>query len=155
MRIISLFVLASITLSACGSASPTMSIADIQATALAGAQTMVIQTQNAKPTPKPTRTKSPTNTPRPTATITNTPEPTQDLLFGLHSDGFYLVGVDIAPGVWRSTGTGDNCYWKVSTRNGGTVDNHFGLAGGTAYIPADAFQVEFNRCGAWEYLGPP
>ena len=68
-------------------------------------------------------------------------------------DGFYLINIDIAPGIWRSTGTGDSCYWAVTDRTGDIIDNHFGMAGGTAYIPATGFQVEFDDCGIWEYLG--
>jgi len=116
-------------------------------------------------TDMPTTTLTPTITNTPTITlmptITNTPTitptnvPTIDPLTMPHGDGFYLVNVDIAPGVWRSQGTGDNCYWAVTTKTGGIIDNHFGMAGGTAYISPSGFQVEFKRCGTWIYLGPP
>jgi len=70
--------------------------------------------------------------------------------------GNYLVGVDIAPGVWRNNGTTDNCYWEVTDRSGSIISNDFGMGGGTAYIPASAFQVSFNEdCGVWTYLGSP
>jgi hypothetical protein len=72
-----------------------------------------------------------------------------------HEDGFYLVNIDIAPGVWRSQGTGDNCYWEITTKTGDVTSNHFGMAGGTAYISPMAFQISFERCGTWIYLGPP
>jgi hypothetical protein len=94
-----------------------------------------------------------------TATI---PIPTPDAaqtqqagLFGPHDDGFFLVNVDIAPGVWRSDGNADNCYWKTSTATGDIIDNHFGMAGGTAYIGPTDFQVEFDGCGTWTYLQGP
>jgi len=99
-------------------------------------------------------TPQPTMTPKFTPTASNTPKPTQDPFTRTRGDGFYLVGIDIAPGVWRSTGNGDSCYWEVSERNGEIIDNDFGLAGGTAYIPPGAFQVEFKQCGTWIYLGP-
>jgi hypothetical protein len=97
------------------------------------------------------RAALPTNTPAPT----NTPVQTVDLLLTDKRDGFYLVGVKIAPGVWKSTGTGDDCYWAIYERDDDIINNHFGLSGGTMYIPTDAFQVRMEDCGTWEYLGPP
>lgn len=100
-----------------------------------------------------------TATPLFTPTITNTPLPptaTPDLLKAPKSDGFYLINVDIAPGVWRSTGTASgSCYWSVTTATGDIIDNHFGDPGGTAYIAPNGFQVEFNGCGTWEWLQGP
>lgn len=75
-------------------------------------------------------------------------------LTGDKDNGFYLIGIDIAPGVWRSTGTGDECYWAVTTKTGEYLSNHYGMSGGTAYLPETGFQVEFNNCGIWVYLGP-
>ena len=69
-------------------------------------------------------------------------------------NGFYLVNVDIAPGLWRSHGTRDDCYWSLNTKTGDIIDNHFGMSGGTVYIGSHVFQVEFNDCGSWEYMGP-
>ncbi len=97
-------------------------------------------------------------TPLYTPTVTNTPEPptaTPDLLKADKDDGFYLVNIDIAPGVWRSTGKGTDCYWKRSTVTGDIIDNHFGQAGGTIYIAPSDFQVQFKECGIWQYLSPP
>jgi hypothetical protein len=110
------------------------------------------------PTPKntPTITPTPSNTPLPTATPnvaqTATAQAWEQLTRN-KGDGFYLVNVDIAPGLWRSLGNGDSCYWATTTRTGDIIDNHFGMAGGTAYIGSYAFQVEFDGCGPWEYLG--
>lgn len=144
-------------------------------------QTAVAQTQAAwtaipSQTPYPTQTEKPTiavtvvvtkivtptftSTPAFTATITNTPTitltqtPTADPLKASRGNGFYLVGVDIAPGVWRSMGTADDCYWEIDTRTGDIIDNHFGMAGGTMYIPANAFQVQLEDCGTWVFLSP-
>lgn len=100
-------------------------------------------------------TATSTRTPAFTPTITRTPRPTLDPLKQNKGNGFYLIGVDIAAGVWRSTGSGSSCYWAVTARNGDIIDNHFGQAGGTAYLPASGFQVQFEDCGAWEYLSPP
>ena len=70
------------------------------------------------------------------------------------NDGFYTVGVEIVPGKWRSTGTGDNCYWARLDAQQNTLDNHFGNAGGTVTIRPDDYEVMFDDCGTWEYLGP-
>ena len=96
----------------------------------------------------PEFTSTETNTP--TITLTNTP--TLDPLKRTRGNGFYLIGVDIAPGVWRSDGTQDDCYWAVTRANGDIIDNHFGMAGGTAYLPASGFQVQFEDCGTWSWL---
>ncbi|MBN1248712.1 MAG: hypothetical protein JXC32_13720 [Anaerolineae bacterium] len=69
-------------------------------------------------------------------------------------DGFYTVGVEIAPGQWRSTGSGDDCYWARLDQNQGILDNHYGLAGGSVTIRVSDYEVRFEDCGTWEYLGP-
>jgi hypothetical protein len=69
-------------------------------------------------------------------------------------NGFYTVGVEIAPGRWQSTGSSDNCYWARLTGTNDILDNHFGNAGGTVNIGAGDYEVTFEDCGVWEYLGP-
>jgi len=69
-------------------------------------------------------------------------------------DGFYTVGLEIAPGKWKSTGAGDSCYWARLDGNQKTLGNHFGNAGGTVTIRTTDYEVSFNDCGAWEYVGP-
>ena len=104
----------------------------------------------ATPTPigTPTFTPSPTVTPNVAKTAT-----AEARLILPKSDGFYLVNVDIAPGVWRSQGTSTNCNWKRTTKTGDVINMHYGQAGGTIYISSDDFQVQFSRCGTWVYLG--
>jgi hypothetical protein len=104
-------------------------------------------------TPTPTLANTPTITNTPTNTFT--PVPTQDPLKKTKGNGFYLIGVDIAPGIWRSQGSGDGCYWAVTRATGDIIANHFGMSGGTAYIPESGFQVEFNDCGMWEFISNP
>ncbi len=95
-----------------------------------------------------------TATPEYTPTITETPTPTKDPLMMDKRPGIYVVGTDIAPGLWRSLSTGDDCYWEITTRTGDIIDNHFGKAGGTMYIQPNAFQVMLeDECGNWTYLG--
>jgi len=74
------------------------------------------------------------------------------ILKGPHGDGFYLVGVDIAPGLWRNNGQTSDCYWERSTKTGDIIDNHFGDGGGTAYILPSDFQFETGDCGTWVWL---
>lgn len=68
-------------------------------------------------------------------------------------NGFYTVGVEIAPGRWQSTGTNDNCYWARLDSNQNIIANHFGNAGGMVTISPNDYEVEFNDCGTWEYQG--
>lgn len=94
---------------------------------------------------------TPTDTLTPTETFTPTFTPdfrTQD-----RGDGFYLVNIDIMPGIWRSLGTQDDCYWEISDKFGDIIDNHFGMAGGTMYVASSAYQVMLEDCGTWTYLG--
>jgi len=71
-----------------------------------------------------------------------------------HGDGLWTVGVEIAPGLWRSTGTADDCYWQRSPDGhpDDIIDNHFGTAGGSVTLnPGEEFETD--RCGAWEFVG--
>lgn len=106
----------------------------------------------------PTATSTPEYTPTITQTPTTTPTitPTVDQLKTDKGPGFYLVGTDIAPGVWRSMGSSDSCYWEIDTATGDIINNHFGMAGGTMYIPTSAFQVQLDpECGRWTFLNNP
>jgi hypothetical protein len=70
--------------------------------------------------------------------------------------GFYLVNVDIAPGIWRSTPGAEDCYWKRTDKTGEIIDNYFGFSGVTIYIDPSDFAVELNKeCGTWTYLSAP
>ena len=72
-KIFVLLILSTLVLSACGpEPEPTMSVEDIQGTAVAGAFTMIAQTQAALPTATPV---PPTETPLPSPSPTNTVSP--------------------------------------------------------------------------------
>ena len=115
-----------------------------------------------------TFTPAPTNTPDLTQTaeaeilandvaLTETAavsEATQAELTASRGSGFYLVGVDIAPGIWRSTAGSDSCYWARYDENQNILDNDFGQSGGAVTIRTTDFQVEFDDCGTWEYISP-
>lgn len=162
-----IILIISLFLSGCQTPPATVDPVIVQNTAQALANIIVAKTQAAwsSPTtaatatflPTSTITNTPTNvatsTPSNTPTATMPPPPTIDVRYGSKDDGFYLVNIDIAPGVWRSTGTRDNCYWATTSKGGGINDNHFGMSGGTALITSGDFQVEFTGCGVWEYLG--
>jgi hypothetical protein len=102
-------------------------------------------------TPVPTYTPLPTLEP---VFVTATFTPVPDLQTE-KTAGFYLVNIDIAPGIWRNNGVSGGCYWSVTTRTGDIIDNHFGMGGGTMYIPPNAFQVQLDaKCGTWTWLQP-
>ena len=114
-------------------------------------------------TPQPTFTPSMTHKPTETSIPTDTQDPTlraqtqaAAVLFGEHRPGYYLVGIDIGPGIWRSQGTSDDCYWKRMDCTGDIINNYYGFAGSTIYIDPTDFAVELDKeCGNWVYLSPP
>lgn len=67
-------------------------------------------------------------------------------------DGFYVVGSDIAPGLWRSTGTGAKCYWERQNVTQDIIDNDYGFAGGAAMIQPTDFVFYAKGCGDWVML---
>jgi hypothetical protein len=112
-------------------------------------ETVLVTPKGPTSTPRPTITVGPTSTPRPT----NTPKPTIDILKTDKPPGIYLVGIDIAPGVWRNNGSGGKCYWSITSKTGDIIDNFYGQSGGTLYLRASAFQVELtDGCGRWTWL---
>ncbi len=79
----------------------------------------------------------------------------QDPLTKPHADGIYQVGAQIATGTWRSVGAaGDSCYWVRRKYDGIVLEDYLGPTGGEIQISDGDFEVEFNGCGIWEYLGP-
>jgi hypothetical protein len=104
-------------------------------------------------TPYPTLDKP---TALPTATIpaiTDTPEPAVNSnLTNDKSEGEWLVGMEIAVGLWRANG---DCYAVTNSKNGDQMD----MVSGTNSIinvPSGAFSVTFvsypDQC-TWSYLG--
>ena len=81
-----------------------------------------------------------------------TPSPTAD--FG---DGEYLVGTEIAPGTWQSTGPStDSCYWARLSGFGGTfaelIANDIGPNPRVVAIAATDVGFLSNRCGTWKKM---
>jgi hypothetical protein len=122
----------------------------------AGTQTADIRMQNATQTQVirglQTLAAQPTAPPSETPTPTETLEPS---LTADRGDGYFLIGQEIAAGIWRNDGTGTDCTWETTTKTGRVIDTYTGLGGGTAYIAEGTFQVRFEGCGTWTYLGPP
>jgi hypothetical protein len=117
-------------------------------------------------TPAPTYTKYPTQTPHiVTATYTATPKytPTETLvptatlnpLEQPKSTGYYIVGEEIAPGLWRSNPDSleERCYAETLSRTGDLLSNVYTSPGVTFYIPSSAFAADFMDCGPWTFLG--
>ncbi len=71
-------------------------------------------------------------------------------------DGQYIVGTDIAPGVWRAPG-GDGCYWArlegFSHRIADIAANDFAPINPTVQILPGDKGFETNECGAWSKIG--
>ena len=101
--------------------------------------------------PSPTNA-APTRTVTVTVTLTPPPPPGQpNTTFG---DGEYQVGIDIAPGTYRSAG-GDGCYWarlKTLATNS-YIDNNNGSGPQVVEIkPSDGAFLTKN-CGTWQKSG--
>ena len=66
-------------------------------------------------------------------------------------EGQFVVGLDIAPGTWRSSGTGTTCYWaRLSDFSGdGILDNDLGPEPAIVTILPGDKGFESSRCGTW------
>jgi hypothetical protein len=78
------------------------------------------------------------------------PDYTKDI----KGEGSYLVGVDIAPGVWRSGGS-NLCPLELDDLSGKMIHFKYDPPGSTFRIPAGDYQVEImnNDC-TWTFLKP-
>lgn len=77
-----------------------------------------------------------------------------DTLYAVHGPGFYLVGIDIGSGHWRSNGVSkDGCMWRLTDKNNEFIDGNYGMAGVTITLTDEVFQAELGPgCGDWEYI---
>jgi len=113
-------------------------------------------------TSKPTATPlGPTATPTitPTTRPTWTPNPTIDVTRTDKDSGSYLVGSEIAPGIWRSVvaSSDRDCYLEISTLGGRLVNNTFDPLGGTIRIPDGEYLVVIPSGGSgciWTFFQP-
>lgn len=69
----------------------------------------------------------------------------------LIGDGKYLIGTEIVPGVWETTGRVEDCYWEISDDQGNIIDNNFVSVseGLTVEISDWASGFTTEGCGAW------
>lgn len=66
------------------------------------------------------------------------------------ANGDYLVGADIASGVWQCRDTGTSMYWATTDRAGEIIDNDLGSI---ARVPETAFAVKLKGCiGDWRQV---
>jgi hypothetical protein len=68
-------------------------------------------------------------------------------------DGFYLVGEEIASGVWRSEQGEEDCHWARYNDSNVLLGEYPGISGGVIRIRDSDFIVMLDGCGAWTYLG--
>ena len=91
---------------------------------------------------------------------TGTPQPTIDRTKSDKTDGFYMVGLEIAPGVWRSSGgsPSEECWRLINNFDGDTEDITGELPGATIRVPNGEYIVLIgggsgNRC-TWSFPQP-
>lgn len=133
-----------------GACSPAPSQGEL-ATAVAQLAAEATLTSAALPTPA-----AASATPSATVGITAT---RTIALVGPHPDGVYLVGVDIAAGVWRAIPPAPQlqrdrfCYWARRKYDGIVLGSHYGPEASEILIRPQDFEVEFDGCGVWVYMG--
>jgi hypothetical protein len=118
-------------------------------------QVAAARTLTAEAQPGVTNTASPS--PTPTATLLPPPALTATAEFrltGPHGDGVYQVGVSIAPGTWRSIPQRDGyCYWARRKYDGILLGEHYGPPGGEIFVRETDFEIEFDGCGVFVFMG--
>lgn len=71
-------------------------------------------------------------------------------------DGMYLVGKDVQPGQYKTTGS-DRCYWARLKGSGGSLDDIIanGSPDGQGFVTISASDklFETKHCGVWEKVG--
>lgn len=67
--------------------------------------------------------------------------------------GTFIVGTDIAPGTWRSNGSGTGCYWarqkSFSGKISDVIANYFGSASAVVTISPTDVGFTSSGCGSW------
>ena len=72
--------------------------------------------------------------------------------------GYYLVGNEVAAGLWRNSDSSELCYWERLSGFGWTLDDIItnGLSTSIETVQIGPSDVGFHSedCGTWTYLGP-
>ena len=82
------------------------------------------------------------------AVIAQTEQRIEQNSFG---DGTWEVGVDIQPGKYKTAGSSD-CYWKKLSASGDIIDNEIVHGPSTIVIESSVFTFSSNRCGTWQLV---
>ncbi|TAK13603.1 MAG: hypothetical protein EPO32_04740 [Anaerolineae bacterium] len=70
-------------------------------------------------------------------------------------DGTYLVGPQMARGRWVSDGAAEGeCYWTTRHADGIILQRYLGAPGGEITLGEYDYEVQFENCGTWDYVGP-
>jgi hypothetical protein len=71
--------------------------------------------------------------------------------------GDWIVGTEIAPGLWRNSDSSGSCYWARFSGFGGTLNeiiaNYFGSSIQTVQIKPGDVGFTSDRCGTWTKVG--
>lgn len=144
-------------------ADTTISVEDTSATAgdttttEASATTLASSTTTTSTTTTSTTTTSTTTTtaPQPTTTTTTTPTTTTvPELEAAFSNGTWLVGTEIAPGVYQTRRDVSFCYWERLSGLGGTFDEIITNANviGQGIVEIDDGDEAFSASGCGEWI---
>jgi hypothetical protein len=108
----------------------------------------VLPAESSAPGPSPT----PSLTALPIAELTAT---AKAFTTGPHPDGVYQVGVTIAAGLWRSIPQNQDryCYWARRKYDGIQLGSHYAPGASEVLIRPTDYEVEFDGCGVWVYMG--
>jgi hypothetical protein len=72
--------------------------------------------------------------------------------------GYYLVGTEVAAGLWRNSDSSGLCYWERLSGFGWTLGDIItnGLSDSIQTVQIGPSDVGFHSedCGTWTYLGP-
>jgi hypothetical protein len=71
-------------------------------------------------------------------------------------DGVYLVGTEVAPGIYRASSPGEYCYWERLSGLSGEFDdlitNGLGAADATMTISGSDMAFSTDGCGSWQRI---
>ena len=73
-------------------------------------------------------------------------------------DGYWIVGSEVAPGLWRNSDSSGTCYWErlsgFSWEFKDIIANGLSDAIETVQISGGDAGFNSSRCGSWTHLGP-